>query len=862
MRPPRYRTESPGKRAEEHEGFDRELETIVEIINDEMMERREQGWGELDPRTSSEYAALRAGSVEQQTAVARYIFQHRARLIRRISPPRAVPMQIESFPTFRALMACKLSLGADELTEWLVALGEELSGQRWGWTRVNLGDWPLTRMLSKIELETRAGRLSSAARERLRAILEWPQMSERNGRSGTDFVKLRARIEALLDASGDAPAPRPYTRLAGDDFGDAMEQALADLPSDQAEIWNRLLNHAATASGAKPSKAWREATRTLLEPHGKTRIRRLIQSWLQRAIAAKSAERRVRCPCGRPTCDFEQHFIFIDNNIVALKGLVWMCDGFRDGRTIGLVADLCDVALRNLPGRGPAAQATANACLWHLETTPGPEAAARLSSLTTTVKNKGVQARLRAALAIKAEKAGLSPLQLEERVVPDHGFSDGTKRIAFGDETLELTVEGPGRVAQRWILSDSAERKTVPRAVRESASHAGRLKKARAAVAATKKLLTGQRDRIDRLFAETLSWPLEEVERHYVGHALIGLIAQRYVWSLELGSTSVPALHREGRWEDVEGRTIDTSGALARLWHPVEADVETVMAWRARLSALGIVQPSKQAHREVYLLTDAERRTGTYSNRMASHLVKQHQLARLMVSRGWRYTLMGSFDDGLDDQWAIKTIHTSPLRAEYLITSTWNDDDINATGIYLHAGTDQIRFVEPDGAPVPLIEVPLRLFSEIMREADLFVGVASVGNDPAWFDQGHTPAARDYWQAYAFGNLDGFAETRKAVLEAVLPRLKIRDRCRIEGRFLVVDGTHNRYRIHLGSSNILMDPGERFLCIVPGPAAPNATIALPFEGDGRLAVILSKALMLADDDKIDAPDIRGQIRRR
>ncbi|MEM9764516.1 MAG: DUF4132 domain-containing protein [Pseudomonadota bacterium] len=862
MRPPRNRTKSPGKRAEEHEGFDRELELIVEIINDDMRERREKKWGELDPRISAEFAALRAGAVERQTAVARYIFQHRARLIRRISSPRVLPMQIESFPTFKALMACKLSLGADELTEWLVALGEELSGQRWGWTRINLGDWPLTRMLSKIEAAAKADPLSSAARQRLQAILDWPQMSERNGRNGTDFVKLRARVEALLDASEDAAVLRPYTRLAGDGFGDAMEQALADLPSDQAEIWHRLLNHAATASGAKPSRAWREASRTLLEPHGKTRIRSLIQSWLERAIAAKSAERVVGCPCGRPACTFEKRFIFTDNNIIALKGLVWICDGFRDRRTVGLVANLCDVALRNLPGRGPAAQATANACLWYLETTPGQEAAARLSALTTTVKNKGVQARLREGLANKAEKAGLTSLQLEERVVPDHGFSGGSKHIAFGDDTLELTVEGPGRVTQRWSAADGATRKSVPKSVRESASHTANLKKARAEVAATKKLLTAQRDRIDRLFAEKLSWPLEEVERYYVGHALLGPIAQRYIWLLELKRTAVPALYREGRWEDVEGRILDTSGALARLWHPVEADIETVMAWRARLAGLGIVQPSKQAHREVYLLTDAERRTGTYSNRMAAHLVKQHQLGRLMVSRGWRHTLVGSFDDGFDDQWATKTVHSSPLRAEYLITSTWNNDDVNATGIYLHVGTDQIRFVGPDDVAAPLTDVPLRLFSEIMREADLFVGVASVGNDPAWVEQGPTPAARDYWHAYAFGDLDGFAETRKAVLEAVLPRLRIHDRCRIEGRFLVVDGTHNRYRIHLGSSNILMDPGERYLCIVPGPATPNATIALPFEGDGRLAVILSKAVMLAEDDRIDTPDIRSQIRRR
>lgn len=77
----------------------------------------------------------------------------------------------------------------------------------------------------------------------------------------------------------------------------------------------------------------------------------------------------------------------------------------------------------------------------------------------------------------------------------------------------------------------------------------------------------------------------------------------------------------------------------------------------------------------------------------------------------------------------------------------------------------------------------------------------------------------------------------------------------------MVDGRLNTYRIHLGSSNILMAPGDRYLCIVPGGAPKADGIALPFEGDTRLSVILSKALMLAEDDKITAPDILSQIQR-
>jgi len=59
-----------------------------------------------------------------------------------------------------------------------------------------------------------------------------------------------------------------------------------------------------------------------------------------------------------------------------------------------------------------------------------------------------------------------------------------------------------------------------------------------------------------------------------------------------------------------------------------------------------------------------------------------------------------------------------------------------------------------------------------------------------------------------------------------------------------------------------MSPDDSYLCIVPGGrSAPNNKVFLPFEGDQRLAVILSKAFLLAGDTKITDPTILSQIRR-
>ena len=170
-----------------------------------------------------------------------------------------------------------------------------------------------------------------------------------------------------------------------------------------------------------------------------------------------------------------------------------------------------------------------------------------------------------------------------------------------------------------------------------------------------------------------------------------------------------------------------------------------------------------------------------------------------------------------------------------------------------------------DGGPVPLVDVPALVFSEVMRDVDLFVGVCSIGNDPTWADGGRTDH-RAYWQGYAFGDLSAAARTRRAVLERLLPRLKIAPRCTLKDRFLVVRGDLRTYKIHLGSGNVLMEPNDQYLCIVPDRSRHAedraGRVFLPFEGDSMLAVILSKAFLLTDDRTITDPTITRQIGAR
>jgi hypothetical protein len=169
-----------------------------------------------------------------------------------------------------------------------------------------------------------------------------------------------------------------------------------------------------------------------------------------------------------------------------------------------------------------------------------------------------------------------------------------------------------------------------------------------------------------------------------------------------------------------------------------------------------------------------------------------------------------------------------------------------------------VRFATLAGEPIPLDQVDPVLFSELMRDADLLVGVAGIASDPAWPNRAGDPFG-GYWSRAAFGELTESGKTRHAVLADILPGLAIADRCRLEERYLVVAGKLRSYRIHLGSGNIQMEPNNQYLCIVQDHRNEGARVRLPFEGDTTLSIILSKAFMLADDDEIKDASIRTQI---
>ncbi|KOG15276.1 DUF4132 domain-containing protein [Streptomyces viridochromogenes] len=727
------------------------------------------------------------------------------------------------------------------------------------------------------QLDTRAALIGLAAEQDVHydtaQLIRLAELEQADGRElPGEFVAVVRRsyltlwngkktLGALV-AQLDGPAVNP-----GEAWSD---RALAEA-DELGDGWRHLLAHAATATAARPSAKWDRTGRALIEPLGTDEVRERLLPWLR--LVGRPRTR----PLLEPRYGPDPNATFDPYNADALRGLAWLLSLLpahpESARALGALAE---TALRKVAGLGPVNPKVANAAVNALARMDGESALAELARLTTRVTFKGTLKLLNTALDARAQALGLAREEVEELAVPAYGLTEvGRAEHRLGEVTALLEVRGPKAVLS-WSNASGKAVKSVPAAVRRD--HADELKELKAAAKDIDKMLSAQSERLDRQFLDRRTWPYAAWRERYLDHPLVGTLARRLLWTVD-GTT---AGYADGELRTLADTPV-TEGTHVELWHPAGHEPAEIVAWRDWLERHGITQPFKQAHREVYLLTDAERATGTYSNRFAAHVLRQHQFHSLAAIRGWRNKLRLAVDDEAPP--AVRELPQWGLRAEYWIEGDSGEhyEDITDSGSFLRLRTDQVRFYPidapqnsahccggeyrmwlRDGAdpvePVPLTDVPPLVLSEVLRDVDLFVGVGSVGNDPTWQDGGPDGRFREYWTSYGFGELGASAETRRGLLERLIPRLAIADRCTIEGRFLHVKGERHTYKIHLGSGNILMTPNDQYLCIVPksNPAAPQ-TGYLPYEGDRMLAVILSKAMMLADDMKITDPTILSQL---
>jgi hypothetical protein len=254
---------------------------------------------------------------------------------------------------------------------------------------------------------------------------------------------------------------------------------------------------------------------------------------------------------------------------------------------------------------------------------------------------------------------------------------------------------------------------------------------------------------------------------------------------------------------------------VTRSWH----------LWQQECFTTARQQPFKQVFRELYVATTAEQ-TKTGSKRYEGHQVNPRQAIALFGQRGW----ISCPDEGLR-----RTFHQEGLIALVSFANGYYTP-LEVEGLTI----DRLNFYKRDEwKPLPLADIPPRIFSEVMRDLDLVVSVAHIGGvDP---------------EASA-----STVEMRSSILRETCRLMKLNN-VQIQGSHALINGEIGTYSVHLGSAIVHRQPGGS-LCILPVSSQHRGRLFLPFvDDDPKTAEIMSKVLLLAKDTEIQDPTILEQI---
>ncbi|MEU4508259.1 DUF4132 domain-containing protein [Nonomuraea wenchangensis] len=649
-------------------------------------------------------------------------------------------------------------------------------------------------------------------------------------RSGSWLKDARALLadqvtELLTEPAENGPAGVVRTEIGDSDH---FARMLAEEYGPRLVEVLPLLRHWNAARSTRPSARWLGNAARMLTPGAVALVREL----LTRLVAYRGGEWVVRFDDE----EWREKVFLKEDTIVVVRGILWTCQIIDERWVTSLVTDVAMTCGTGSNGMGSTCRCepVTNAAVGVLARRGGLDVIVPLSRIQAKVRARSVQRNLSLALDAVAVANGLTREQLLDRTVPTFGLdAEGVREEKIGDYRVRLCAD---LSALRYVNAAGKTVKSLPEQLRAELSDL------RAVLKELKLAQAAERSRLEQAMVQERTWRWREVTEYFLDHPVTGPYARSLVWQIAGGPAALPVRTTDG-WELAGHRP--APDAVAGLWHPIHASADEVAAWRDQLLASGVRQPFKQVFRELYLLTSTEERTGAF----AGHVLRYGQARTLLGRRGWTGRSIGHWDyeNGGDQGEVVRDLAGWQARwAMHIVSAPGAETMLCATG--------SITF-HRDGRPASTADLPPLVLSEILREADLAVGVASVARD----DQ--APAGHErYWRSHGFGELTETARTRREVLARLLPELKIASRVELTDGFLRVRGDLKTYKIHLGSANVLMEPGDVYLCVAPTSGRAAGSVFLPFEDDGgTLSVVLSKAFLLADDTAITDPAIIRQL---
>lgn len=312
----------------------------------------------------------------------------------------------------------------------------------------------------------------------------------------------------------------------------------------------------------------------------------------------------------------------------------WVLDALSlvgDDETVRRLTPL----IRTWPGDG--AHARAVSALDVLSAIGTDVALMHLHGIAEKAKFKGLKTKAREKMDEVADGLGLSAEQLADRLVPDFGLdNDGSMVLDYGprrfkvgfDEQLKPVVADEDG-SRRTVLPKPAAKDDQSLAPAAYAAFTG-LKKD------VKTIASDQLRRFERAMVLGRRWTAVEQRTLFIEHPLLWHITRRLVWATfdssdkATGSFRVAEDRTLASVKDEELSLDDTT--IVGIAHPLHLNDE-VSTWSDLFADYEVLQPFPQLGRDVWHLTEAERKAKVI-NRLAGATIETGRILGL-AHRGW-----------------------------------------------------------------------------------------------------------------------------------------------------------------------------------------------------------------------------------
>jgi len=396
----------------------------------------------------------------------------------------------------------------------------------------------------------------------------------------------------------------------------------------------------------------------------------------------------------------------------------------------------------------------------------------------------------------------------------------------LGDYIGTIEVSPPGEVALYWYNPKGKRIKSTPKPVRDQYPKA--LVELRAQYKQIQQALKAQSIRLESFFKEDVKLTYGHWQRHFIDHPLMQVIASALVWQFEECTEKHNAIWFEGRLTQCDGHPLKELGqeTSVSLWHPLLASEEEKLAWCNFIWENKIAQPFRQVFRECYTPDERVEQslfTGLY--------VRQHQFRALLKKRGWRYEFRGSFES--DSCPSLKLDNGVTCR----IAIGEESHSVSVAGIALAVEICGIEFTQNE-MPIDATEITPLIYSEVIRDIDLFTSVSGIGLKSDWaqieslFKETHENRAiaqmlesQEAWdrlygqhtemqdsfnnpltqffsileRAHQVIGIPKTVKTRALLLDKLIENTRLASKVHIQDNFVVLEGQTTRYKINLGS---------------------------------------------------------------